>query len=228
MDYDEMSFQQEPIPAECFYTRRAYNSLFGSVKVCMILTLIHLYHAKKRCRKPNVLENITCICGRPYNPDDSDPMHLCPRFGCKRWYHQSCLHENGFISTKSSDDRTKDFLDIPPARVPRVPPDLLRIACTPIVRGGPTHGVVGNVKTVCEAREWAQLYAGMPWAESRSGLLMNDITLDRWLDGLEGVEVEDLIYPDDESGSANFLARRRIQSEEAPPPFICPACEKPI
>ncbi|KAH9972550.1 hypothetical protein BGW80DRAFT_1313377 [Lactifluus volemus] len=209
MDYDEMSFQQEPIPAECFYTRRAYNSLFGSVK-------------------PNVLENITCICGRPYNPDDSDPMHLCPRFGCKRWYHQSCLHENGFISTKSSDDRTKDFLDIPPARVPRVPPDLLRIACTPIVRGGPTHGVVGNVKTVCEAREWAQLYAGMPWAESRSGLLMNDITLDRWLDGLEGVEVEDLIYPDDESGSANFLARRRIQSEEAPPPFICPACEKPI
>jgi hypothetical protein len=47
MDYDEMSFQQEPIPAECFYTRRAYNSLFGSVKVCMILTLIHLYHAKK-------------------------------------------------------------------------------------------------------------------------------------------------------------------------------------
>jgi hypothetical protein len=47
MNYDEMSFEQEPIPAECFYTRRAYNSLFGSVKVCMILISIHLYHAEK-------------------------------------------------------------------------------------------------------------------------------------------------------------------------------------
>jgi hypothetical protein len=155
-------------------------------------------------------------------------MHLCPRFGCKRWYHEHCLHENGFISTKSPDERLRDFLDIPQARLPRVPPDLLRLACVPIIRGGPTHGVVGNVKTACEGREWAQLYAGMPWAESRPGLLINGITLDRWLDGLDGVEVEELIYPDDESGSASFLARRRAQKEEAPPPYICPSCEKPV
>ena len=45
VNYNEMSLEQEPIPAECFYTRRAYNSLFGSLKVCMVLTSIHLYDA---------------------------------------------------------------------------------------------------------------------------------------------------------------------------------------
>jgi hypothetical protein len=122
----------------------------------------------------------------------------------------------------------RDFLDIPQARLPRVPPDLLRLASVPIIRGGPRHGVAGNVKTVCEARKWAQLYSGMPFAENRPGLLINGITLDRWLDSLEGVEVEELIYPDDECRSANFLARKRAQSEEAPPPYICPTCEKPV
>jgi hypothetical protein len=47
MNYDEMSFEQESIPAESFFTRRAYNSLFGSVKVCLILTSTHLYLTEK-------------------------------------------------------------------------------------------------------------------------------------------------------------------------------------
>ena len=155
-------------------------------------------------------------------------MHFCPRFGCRRWFHESCLHENGHILNKSSDERTREFLDIPQARVSRVPPDLLRLACAPIIKGGPTHGVVGNVKAVCEARQWAQLYSGTPWSESRPGLLMNGITLDRWLDGQEGIEVEELVYPDDESGSETFFARKHIQNEVASPPYICPSCRKPV
>jgi hypothetical protein len=154
-------------------------------------------------------------------------MHLCPRLGCQRWYHASCLRENGFISNKSPEERTQEFLDIPQARVSRIPPDLLQLACKAIIRGGPNHGVVGNVKATSEAREWAQLYAGMPWPESRPGLLMNGITLDRWLDGLDGVEVEELIYPDDES-TESFFTQKRRQNEEAPLPYVCPSCEKPI
>jgi hypothetical protein len=37
VDYDETAPLQEPISSECFYTRRTYNSLFGSVMVCMII-----------------------------------------------------------------------------------------------------------------------------------------------------------------------------------------------
>jgi len=209
ISYDETSPMQNPIPADCFYTRREYNSSYGFVT-------------------PNIDGSITCICGLPYNPDESDSMHFCPRFGCERWFHESCLQENGYMSNKSSDERTQEFLDIPRARIGRIPPDLLRLACMPIIRGGAKYGVAGNVKATCEARQWAQLYAGTPWSESRPGLLLNGITLDRWLDGLDGVEVEELIYPDDESGSESFYAQKRRQYEEAPPPYVCPSCEKLI
>ncbi|KAH9981587.1 hypothetical protein BJV74DRAFT_854661 [Russula compacta] len=202
IEYDEKSSVQEPIPPDCFYTRRSYNSLFDTLM-------------------PTVDESITCICGGPYHPDDSDPMRFCPRFGCRRWFHESCLHENGHILTNHSTSVFK-------TRVSRVPPDLLRLACAPIIKGGPAHGVVGNVKSVCEARQWAQLYSGTPWSESRPGLLLNGITLDRWLDGQEGIEVEELIYPDDESGSETFFTRKHIQNETTPPPYSCPSCRKPV
>jgi len=225
VEYDEISHMQEPILPDCFYFRRAYNSLFGSATVCT--TPISIIPLNVR-RQPPVDESITCICGRPYNPDNEDnPMHLCPRFGCRRWYHTNCLKKNGYISDKSSGERTQEFLDIPQARIGRIPLDLLQLASVPIIKGGPEHGVVGNIKTTCEAREWVQLYAGTPWSESRPGLLMNGITLDRWLDGLDGVEVEDLIYPDDESGSESF-AQKKLQKSKVPPPFVCPSCEKPI
>jgi len=208
VNYDETSPLQEPIPADVFYSRRAFNSLFGSVM-------------------PAVEEGITCICGCPYKPDDDmATMHFCPRFGCRRWYHAGCLNENDYISKKLPEG-TREFLDIPPARIQRVPPDLLRLASSPIIRGG-KHGVVGNVKAVCEAREWAELYARTPWSEDRPGLLMNDITLDRWIDGLDGVEVEELIYPDDESGSENLSVQKKRQNEEASPPYVCPTCGKPV
>jgi hypothetical protein len=205
VDYDETAPLQEPISSECFYTRRTYNSLFGSVM-------------------PAFDPSIACRCKRHYNPDEADLMRFCPRDGCRHWCHESCLRENGFVSNKSPDERTQDFLDLPQAQVGRIPPDLLRLACTSIVKGGPTHGVAGNVKVVCEAREWVRLYASTPSSECRPGLLLRDITLDRWLDGLDGVEVEDLIYPDDES----YFARKKVQTEAESLPYVCSHCEKPI
>jgi hypothetical protein len=180
-------------------------------------------------RQPNLDSSISCVsgCNQPYNPDEPDPMHFCPRFDCRQWYHESCLIENGHISKKSPDERIQEFLDIPQARLHRIPPELLRLSCKPIIRGGFKHGVVGNVKAVCEARQWAQLYAGTPWSESRPGLKLNGITLDRWLDSLDGIEVEKLIYPDDESASEGFFSPQRDNEAESLS-YICASCEKPI
>jgi hypothetical protein len=80
--------------------------------------------------------------------------------------------------------------------------------------------VVGNVKVACEAREWVHMY--MDTDHGNSAPLLNGITLDRWLDGLEGVEVEELIYPDDECS----FARKRAQHEVSH--YLCPSCEKHI
>lgn len=87
------------------------------------------------------------------------------------------------------------------------------------------HGVVGNIKAVTEAREWAQLYAS--WPTDCPGPQLNGITLDRWLDSLEGVEVEELIYPGDEGCNNGFFAMKNICDEE-PLPFECPSCGKLI
>jgi hypothetical protein len=67
----------------------------------------------------------------------------------------------------------------------------------------------------------------MPWLESRPGLVLNDMTLDQWLDNLDGIEVEKLMYPDDESGGEGlFLPEKEI--EAASLRYICPSCEKLI
>jgi hypothetical protein len=89
------------------------------------------------------------------------------------------------------------------------------------------HGVAGNVKVMCEAHEWAKLYAVTPWSESRPGLVLNRISLDQWLDSLDGIEVEKLIYPDDESDSEGFFSPQR-DIEAVSLSYICPSCEKPI
>lgn len=153
-------------------------------------------------------------------------MHLCSR--CERWYHENCLTENGHTSVKPANQRMHEFLDIPAACESRIPWDLLQLACVPIIRGGPTHGVAGNVKAVSEAREWAQLYAHTPWSTNHPGPQLNGITLDRWLDSLEGVEVEELIYPGDEYCSDRFFTRKNAHDEEQAPPFECPSCGKPV
>ena len=154
-------------------------------------------------------------------------MRFCPRLGCRQWYHEDCLKDNGFISETSPDERIQELLGIPQSRVDRIPPELLHLARKPIIRGGPKHGVVGNVKAVCEAREWVQLYASMPQSEGRPGSVLNGKTLDRWLDGLDGIEVEKLIYPDDESDSEGFFSPKRDNEAESLR-YICPSCEKHI
>ncbi|KAJ6510265.1 hypothetical protein C8R47DRAFT_1208300 [Mycena vitilis] len=43
-----------------------------------------------------------CICGRPYDVKDANPlhvMHMCPRPHCRRFYHSSCLLEHGYWIT---------------------------------------------------------------------------------------------------------------------------------
>ena len=45
VEYDDSSPLQEPIPSESFYVRRAYNSLFCSVSVCIFLAYQLLYHS---------------------------------------------------------------------------------------------------------------------------------------------------------------------------------------
>jgi hypothetical protein len=71
------------------------------------------------------------------------------------------------------------------------------------------------------------MYADTPLSESRPGLVLNGTTLDRWLDSLDGIEVEKLIYPDDESGSEGFFSPQG-DNEAVLLSYICPACQKPI
>jgi hypothetical protein len=71
------------------------------------------------------------------------------------------------------------------------------------------------------------MYASTPSPESRSGLVLNGMTLDRWLDSLDGIEVEKLIYPDDESDCEGFFSPQR-DNEAASLSYICASCEKPI
>jgi hypothetical protein len=63
----------------------------------------------------------------------------------------------------------------------------------------------------------------MPWQESSPGLVLNDMTLDQWLDNLDGIEVEKLMYPDDE-GEGLFIP----ENEAASVRYRCPSCEKRI
>lgn len=131
------------------------------------------------------------------------------------------------MSLKSPDERVQEALDIPQAQADRIPPELPPLACKPIIRGGSTHGVVGNVKDVCEAREWAQLYARTPGWENLPPLVLDGKTLDRWLDSLEGIEVEKLVYPDDVSDSGGFFCSQR-DNDAASLPYTCVSCGKPI
>jgi transposase-like protein len=53
-------------------------------------------------------------------------------------------------------------------------------------------------------------------------LQLNSSTLDQWLDSLEGVEVEELIYPCDEGC---FFVRKKIHNKGLQS-FECPCCGK--
>ena len=76
---------------------------------------------------------------------------------------------------------------------------------------------MGNIKSMSEACKWAQLFACMPRSANCPGPLLNGMTLNRWLDGLEGVKLKELIYPGDEGCSDLFVKKKK----EA----ICEACK---
>ena len=39
----------------------------------------------------------TCLCDKPYNPDDTSSMHFCPRKKCNKAYHASCLKKGKYV-----------------------------------------------------------------------------------------------------------------------------------
>lgn len=51
------------------------------------------------------MPSATCLCDEPYNPDDSPIMHFCPRKGCRKAYHATCLRQRGFIEKPRKDTR---------------------------------------------------------------------------------------------------------------------------
>ena len=108
----------------------------------------------------------SCVCGTPYHPDDGDIMHFC--IYCKKSYHESCLDERNSTEDESeSSDAlprevrferslalkyTKDWSSNSAPDYSNLPSDLLSLARSPIVRGGPEHGVAGNIFPIVQAR----------------------------------------------------------------------------
>ncbi|KAI0704203.1 hypothetical protein C8T65DRAFT_654204 [Cerioporus squamosus] len=154
---------------------------------------------RRKLVKPPLGED-TCRCQVAYNPypqlrmspsasfsstfslsSEKDAlMHFCPRLGCRKWYHASCLQTMGHIDTDSppstrglrllavdpyKDSASADKLDIYHALemfghstmiVAHLPPSLLAVAQSPIVRcsGAPDGWAIGNVADVVLARRF--------------------------------------------------------------------------
>ncbi|KAJ7763827.1 hypothetical protein B0H16DRAFT_1801204, partial [Mycena metata] len=104
----------------------------------------------------------SCSCRGLYSPEDGE-MHWCPRPGCHRAYHRSCLIEDAHHATLkgrnnlvcarlSSSADTDEAMTTPGYDIlRRVPEGLLFLAAQPMVRGG-GWGVAGNVAIVVRAR----------------------------------------------------------------------------
>ncbi|KAJ7662155.1 hypothetical protein DFH06DRAFT_987881, partial [Mycena polygramma] len=147
----------------------------------------------------------TCICGKPYNPEDPRPgrvMHWCPRPECRQAYHRTCLmdtaHYAAMATQKSrvcarlaSSADSDDPVVLPDNdTVFQLPERLLNLAAQPMVRGG-VHGIAGNVVIVVRARRL--VYAALGVLESCSQFLSGseqprivdaefgfDMYLDQW------------------------------------------------
>ncbi|KAJ6516355.1 hypothetical protein C8R45DRAFT_959838 [Mycena sanguinolenta] len=99
-----------------------------------------------------------CLCHCPYNVRDEDVlrvMHMCPRPGCRRFYHRSCLLEYGcwgpttdpllrLLSSPDTDQapcqllsrsaHSTTFPSSTTTDIVPLPPGLLTLAGQPIVR----------------------------------------------------------------------------------------------
>ncbi|KAJ7179574.1 hypothetical protein C8R46DRAFT_1074131 [Mycena filopes] len=136
---------QHPIPSDQFFTRYFLET---SSKQCEISNYV----------SDTSRSSMGCICGRPYNVNESElihVMHMCPRpnslpilMNLRRFPSKSSKH------------------------AALLPPDLLRLAAQPIVRGAalPNLGLAGNCRDVTYARRMvyaAMLGAAVPdtWAD---------------------------------------------------------------
>lgn len=108
-------------------------------------------------------------------------MHFCPRPACRRSYHRQCLANNNKYRDRDLETRdlrllasspdTDEVFDLftlfsrspeydgtghqpisPSGLLLRFPSDLVLIAKQPIVKGVNSGGVVGNVRTIVNAR----------------------------------------------------------------------------
>lgn len=94
-------------------------------------------------------------------------MHTCPRPNCRLSYHRRCLKvytgdsvARGTNLTRLQSSPKQDAVyDIRAhMRTPvfdQIPPDLLELACQPIIRGagaGVGGGIAGNIESVTKAR----------------------------------------------------------------------------
>ncbi|KAJ7026585.1 hypothetical protein C8F04DRAFT_1125067 [Mycena alexandri] len=188
-----------------------------------------------------------CRCGELYNPEDSDSrvMHWCPRPGCRRAYHRSCLIEdthchaalkgrNNLVCVRlSSSADTDEAVMIPGHEIlRRIPESLVFLAAQPMVRGG-AHGVAGNVAIVVRARRVVHAALSIVKRESFSG---SDLSSDSEAEGIWIVDAQldldlDLYSWYEDPGFASWqdaIVEARLSSEAHPEEtngvFVCPTC----
>ncbi|GLB39938.1 hypothetical protein LshimejAT787_0704480 [Lyophyllum shimeji] len=90
---NDSDIEQPHIPRGVFYTRYTFE-----------------YRARNIQPKPGLT---TCLCLRPYAPDDPAPlslMHFCPRPACRRWFHARCLLRAGLGSEDPDPARRRRLL----------------------------------------------------------------------------------------------------------------------
>ncbi|EJU04585.1 hypothetical protein DACRYDRAFT_20290 [Dacryopinax primogenitus] len=154
--FKEEDFDAEDIPNESFYTRSTYDTTKRiwldppPKRHCLCLETFKLWEKQKRV------------------------LHYCPRQGCHKWYHESCLKESKLYQTHdrvdlfekewqvSFDEDQFEKIVTEVAGLPReagvytakyegLSPVVLAYARQPIVKGG-DHRVHGNMGAVLRAR----------------------------------------------------------------------------
>ena len=123
------------------------------------------------------------ICKIPYTPGVEKILHFCPRLGCRKFYHQSCLVKHDYVEetrkhrlleTWPGVDRTSPVEKICGLYRPRkrqktdhpekelesghdplagIPARLVAVAEQPIIRGTQGGSIVGNITSVAAARQ---------------------------------------------------------------------------
>ncbi|EFI27536.1 hypothetical protein CC1G_15573 [Coprinopsis cinerea okayama7 len=108
------------------------------------------YEIERQARrlKPKPGTN-SCVCAKPYNPDDPSEaslMHFCPRPRCRKWYHRTCLVKQGSRETCTARSRSLRLISTSPDD--DQPMSLSeRIPMPPSKRTRHSHGGNGTTKS---------------------------------------------------------------------------------